>query len=427
MLSVDNEKAGALADQADSAGWRGNWLLAFGALVLLAGQLVGGLSLARLGIDIDAAGVLSEARLTLVWLAFCVGLFLWVATPQNHFISFFTRLWVFGVTALHALVMSSWIWSVQSSFSAYQIYELSLMVLTILSGTLIFTSAPRVVLRLWMLGYLLAAFAFIMMGMLMGGSITGDLSSIGAGGIGGARLLSAGILILMFQFFRTGTIAWLLPVPLLLLGVLSSGSRAAALGLFCGILIIWLKRRKIRRDERRMGGLPILKLATLTVLLSAAVLVIPAGRKIVVDFLVSNLVFGGDAVRAPGIYLADRDVIFQNAWNHFMDNVFTGSGLGTYAGPFGELYPHNLVLNFAVDGGVVSLMLAVVMLATGLLRILRCNVPAALLCGALAVFFVVGSLFAGTYYDARSGWLFLLIGLLCIDEWSWRETGRGRL
>jgi O-antigen ligase len=153
-----------------------------------------------------------------------------------------------------------------------------------------------------------------------------------------------------------------------------------------------------------------------TILVVTVLVAVPASRAALVTFALSNInATGGDASSA-GIYLADRDTIFLTAWEGFSSNIVGGIGIGTYVGPFGELYPHNIALSFAVDGGIVSLVGFVLVVMWPIARILRTKDAWAIGALSAGLFFLVASLFSGTYYDARFVWVFLLLGLLCADR-----------
>jgi O-antigen ligase len=125
-------------------------------------------------------------------------------------------------------------------------------------------------------------------------------------------------------------------------------------------------------------------------------------------------VFGVTAGGGGSLYLADRDVIFLDAVRQFVAAPIGGIGLGSYRGPFGEEYPHNIILNYAVDGGVLPLLLMGAIAAIGVSRLFLTRVPEAYGSLCMSAYFFGGSFFAGSYYDARGMWLFLLLGLIPI-------------
>lgn len=393
-----------------------NRLGAVAALVLFASQVVGGFSLSRLGVDAGHFGVLGEARFVLAWLSFCLAILMWPGRAGQPVLRTPTLFWLGSVGALHLLVVTSWLWSDQTSFSGYQVYEIGLLLTVLASAALIFGSEPFDVLRIWMAAYLVSSVGFVTIGLLLSGAVAGDLAVLGAGGIGSARLLGGAVLLLVYLYFRSGLLRWLALTPMLLLGVMASGSRAALVAMAAGLAVIWLRRKDLGKGGRPLGARQLTAALGWCVVVCAALLVMPATRRVIIDFLLSNLVFDDASRGGATLYLAARDTIFTSAWNHFRENFFTGSGVGTYTGPFGEQYPHNLMLNFAVDTGILGVAGLLLMLGWAGYRVLRCQTPLVVLAGALALFFLVCCIFAGTYYDARLVWLFLLVGLLCRDR-----------
>jgi O-antigen ligase len=92
-------------------------------------------------------------------------------------------------------------------------------------------------------------------------------------------------------------------------------------------------------------------------------------------------------------------------------------------------YPHNTVLQFAAELGIVGAILAVYMVALALFA--RTPQTAAWLAvRALGAFFVLNALVSGALYDERMLWGLLLL-LLCAPvpaaatRWGHRNTARG--
>ncbi len=114
----------------------------------------------------------------------------------------------------------------------------------------------------------------------------------------------------------------------------------------------------------------------------------------------------------------------------FLSSPLRGIGLGGYSaiGPeiksvYGQEYdrtpdyPHNIVVDVAVTGGVIGLaLLAKVVLL--FIRAARERIPTALshLFASLALLHLVGQMFSGTFYDGRWLWLFMLLYLLSSED-----------
>ena len=108
-------------------------------------------------------------------------------------------------------------------------------------------------------------------------------------------------------------------------------------------------------------------------------------------------------------YLSSRDSLFTSAWDLFCRHPVVGAGLNGFQQATGDIYPHNLILNVASEGGVIGLMFLTLPF---LFVIARCFRPmtleqkAALSAG---LFYFIASMFSGTYYDARFMWVFFAI------------------
>lgn len=395
-------------------------------LIFILGMLVGGVSLARLDPRFIDVGYLGEVRLIAILLsAFLVALAAqgWHAPVRS---SRSTVIWLLAVCGLHFVTLLTWIWSVKTDFSTQQAYEITVLIAALSVAYHIFIRDPERVLRATFVAFWGLAIAFCLVGLLLSGGLSGDLAVVGAGGIGSARLLGVGVIYSFLLFFRTGNVFVLMLIPVFLLGMMLSGSRASILALACSVILLWMCRKKLAVPDAQGGRRAVMLVTLLSLLMVAVIIVLPAGREALIRFALSNITLTDGNVSASGIYLADRDTIFLTAWDGFLDNVLSGSGIGTYVGPFGEFYPHNLALNFAVDGGVLGLTGVLVVLIWPFICIIRSGDAWAIGALSAGVFFLVASMFSGTYYDARFVWIFLLLGLLCADR-KIRAAGFGRL
>jgi O-antigen ligase len=317
---------------------------------------------------------------------------------------------------LHGFTLLTWWWSTKTDFSILQCYEIGLLLSALLVAYYVFKGEPQRSLRLIFIAFGGLAIGFSLVGFLLSGAVSGEITVLGAGGIGSARLLGMAVIVSLLLFFRTSMVRYLVLTPVFLLGMMLSGSRAAILALVASVTVLWIFRKKLAGRGIAVGARPIWVFIAFNLAMAGAIFAIPSTREAVVAFALSNISGAAPGATGSGLYLADRDTIFLSAWNMFSDNAMTGSGLGTWVGPFGEVYPHNLALNFAVDSGVVSLVGFGLLVTLPMIRLLRTHDTFAIGALASAVFFLVASLFAGTYYDARFVWIFLMLGLLCMEK-----------
>ncbi|MCC7257962.1 MAG: hypothetical protein IT486_06290 [Gammaproteobacteria bacterium] len=387
--------------------------------ILIAGLAVGGLSVDRVAGTYVELGYLGELRFILIVMAAYAAVIQSLGPNDRDRWRNGCAWWVGGVCGLHGLLVLSWLWSTQSDFSSKQIFEIVLLVLALIAASRLFVAQPgRYLVAFQRLSVAMAA-VLTAVGLMWSGVVQGDLSFVGAGGIGTARVLAVSMIYMAYLFLREPRVVYLLPMPVLVLEMALSGSRSAFLGLFVGLAVLWIFRRRINdRNPLGVGSLVLLSAGVVGVLM-AGLLWTPS-RAIIMDFVVSNFVMDPMTSQTAGLYLADRDLIFSSAWQSFLDSFFTGAGLGSYTGPFGEIYPHNLLLNLADDAGIGAMVIFVVLLVWPVSRLVRSRDPLSVLALANAAFFFLVSMFAGTYYDSRFIWIFLLLGLLQI------ENGKGR-
>lgn len=375
--------------------------------------IVGGASLARLNEALVELGALGELRFVGILLVATAVALVLLALPPRRPLPVYAGAWIALLVLLHVCVAVSWLWSDRTTFSDTQLYELTLLGAVLWLAVVLCRHDPAGAIRMLMLVFYVVALSFTVVASGLMGEPAGELSALGAGGIGTARVLGMGVLAAALFAVESGRRAWLLPVPAMLAGMLLSGSRAAILALVLSLVFVWARRGVIAAAERRHQG-RFVSLAQFGVaaILVAGLLLMPYGKSLMTSFVQSLILGSSDEVVGPQVYLADRDVIFADAWSQFLSHPLGGLGVGSYTGPFGELYPHNLFLGFAVDAGFLAVALCLGLLVYGMLRPAssRFGLTQAALAGAL--FFTIASLFTGTYYDARFVWLFLMLGLM---------------
>jgi O-antigen ligase len=183
-----------------------------------------------------------------------------------------------------------------------------------------------------------------------------------------------------------------------------SGSRAAFLALLVALAFLFVRRKRVGHGRRASWTVRITAVV-LALIGTVAFFLSPFGLTIIEGFVISNL---APASRQPGaqeaIYLADRDVIFQHAFSTATQHPAAGLGVGSYRGPFGEEYPHNLVLMYAVDAGIVAAGLLLAFIVHFSWRSLAARAQWGVGAATTGGFLLIASLFAGSYYDARVFW-----------------------
>jgi O-antigen ligase/polysaccharide polymerase Wzy-like membrane protein len=389
---------------------RGVALTVLHALTIIS-LMVGGASLGRLDSDYAQLGMLGEFRFAFLLAALALTVTYAVANPTPWRASRSTFMWLLGFAALHVLVAGSWIWSVHSEFSDMQAYEVGLLLVTVLLCPYLFYNAPERTTLLILAALYTFGCALVAASLLLSGGFGGETSQLGAGGIGSARIQGLAVIAAIYFTMKSGHARWLVPVPMMLAAMFASGSRAAVFALVPALVFLAWRRPRALVPARRTRWLTVAIIFALPVIFFAT----PIGRPILLAFVVGNFVSGGDSGESSSLYLADRDVIFAHAVQAFLDRPLLGQGIGTYMGPYGELYPHNMLLSYAVDAGSVALLACCLLIGWGFFRVLLARSPTAGVAGAAAIFYFAASLFAGTFYDARFVWVFLLLAMVLGD------------
>jgi O-antigen ligase len=397
------------------------WFLRIRSLLrhmFIAVALVGAFSVQRLAPGLEDLGPLAEPRSVIGALFAGFALLGWSAGAGRGGGGRVLAFLIFGFVSLHALVACSYFWAFDPWFAPQQLEDLSILVLSVFGFVALFGDDPLSAVRI---SIRVAIWLAIVVEALW--AVSGfEQGAYGIGGIGAARLFGVAVLAASFLRYRSGRVSYLFILVPLLGGMLVSGSRATLLALLPALGVVWLGRVRIaggavRGTTREVVGV-IFAIAAIVVLA-----LIPAGSEVFDQVVLS--IFGppGGSGGAQGVYLADRDVIFSHALSTFMESPISGLGVGTYRGPFGEEYPHNLLLAYAVDAGIVAVLMFSGLLLCFAFLAFRARSPLEIFAVAFAVFTLVASMFAGSYYDARMFWF--MFAALAMQAGFGNGAGRG--
>ncbi len=328
--------------------------------------------------------------------------------------------------ALFAYLAASAAWAPDSELVVWKLYEVILAGVMSLGFGLAALRQPadRVLESFWTI--VVAATGLLALAgvrQFLGGGGGGRLAVLGGGPNVFARLMGMLALGALYFWQRQGRTWFWIPVAAtgVLLAVLT-GSRGGALAIIAGILAFLA-----------LGRIPLRRLALLSVLATAATVVVitftPLGKALTHSmeerFLKLTLEYDGSQGSSEGgVYLSGREVLYARAWALGQDYPVMGAGLAGFPALGLGVYPHNLFLEVFCEGGALGLLfLGWVMLAY--LRALfrgRKGLDAATV-GAV-VLVLVGSQSSGDLYDARS--LFLLMVLSSCTTASSAATARSR-
>jgi len=285
-----------------------------------------------------------------------------------------------------------------------------LIVLVITAGLAAFPDRARVHRSIAVTLLVLGAVATIW--LLIGGSVgvNGrtsllDLNPIGVARLTGLTVVISLALLLMPSASRTRVrlrIAALLVLALCgLVATVLTGSRGPLLAVGAGVAVMLL----VVMRRRRFGPVPIVLLAAFSV----------AGYAAVASY-------GGDGLgRLESGVDSGRGLLYEQTWDLIRQRPWTGIGWGNFpayifdfASDTGSLYPHNVLLEVWVEGGILALIGFVGLCVVALVRLTRASAdqPWSLACLGLLVFALSSAQFSSDIVGNRLMWLMLCLAVL---------------
>lgn len=306
--------------------------------------------------------------------------------------------------ALFAYQASSCLWTPSDARVGARLMDLATLAWLLLLLTTVAPYAGRRAIDCLHWFMWLAACVYSLAAFASGPGAQGRFAALGGGPNVFVRVMLLGVLAAVTIYAKSHRNWVILPVPIFLAAALLSGSRGGLLaGLFVGMLAVgarWM-RLSAARTLRVMGAV---------LALSLPIYYLVGG--LLSSFVQSRFL---DQTLA-GKYTSGRPQLLQEAGSLFWSRPVIGVGLDGYYGYVGSIvgvsYPHNLVAAIAAEGGILGLLLlGNVFVRWG--KALRRATPLTLdtrSCVVGAVFVFAASMFSGDYYDARFGWIYLLLG-----------------
>ncbi len=238
----------------------------------------------------------------------------------------------------------------------------------------------------------------------------GRLSILGGGpNILGRFLGMLCLLMVARSLNQRGGLSWSIALRILVAGVavvllLQTGSRGAMVALLLGLFALLV----VRRVDWRLIAVGFLVVLSL-VYLFGAILDIEAIQGISDRWVESTLQEG---------YLSNRDVLYDVAYELWLEAPTFGGGLDSFpVNSFGlDNYPHNMVLELAVDGGIVAVLL---LFAWGGHLIAKTwngrNYYSEIGLSMSALIFGAG-MFSGDFYDCRLVYIFGVVAIAAATQ-----------
>jgi O-antigen ligase len=306
-----------------------------------------------------------------------------------------------------------------SAAQSYGSHKIQLYVadnIVFLAGA-VFVGAGRRHLRLFLLLTLATAVAggaYLIFQLLSGHALQqySGRFTLGAqeGAINLGRASATGVLIatyLILSAKRQAARLWAAAaLPVLLISLIAAGSRGPVVAFVVGFITLLALTAVNRRDRRRLTG------AAVVLLLAAIVvpLVVPGSA---IGRALSTIVGSASGLSSNG-----RSSLWAQAYATFGLHPFVGLGTGGFAALNPEQYPHNILLEVAVELGAIGLVALLVMIGGMLARLgslwrstggterLQVALIIALFTSAL-----VNACVSGAIQDNRDVWIWGGIGL----------------
>lgn len=339
-----------------------------------------------------------EVRFVLAYLAICLWV-PWRAALRGSLPGGVFR-YLSWFMAFATVLMASGLWA--SAGAEVGALAADLLVIILLVGVVadICVQCPRV-LEFLPIVLVLAGVVFLA-GAIVGGPVTpGRYAAFGGGANVFVRIEAFGVFSGAYLAVSRGSFVGLVGGPLCFIGVLLSGSRGGLVSLLVASLVVvplvagWLRHRGI----------------LVRVVLGASILV---GIVVAVFYdTLDRIVAQRFSIELFDIQAAGgRDSLYGSAVELFLERPLVGWGLGGFFAEHGHKigyqYTHNIVLDIAVDAGLLGLAAfsALLIYSLSAVRGSARRDPMVLMFWSLGVFMIGASQFSGTYYDTRYAWLF---------------------
>jgi len=377
-------------------------------LILFLGLLAGKFSLDRLGFSVDGAFWGNQVA---IWFFVVLGLLsllrfdIWrLRRPRSAMITSY----VGSVTFLFLFMVTSLAWSASSQpLVGVMAFQLVLFVGFFLLSPRVFTPHTGSAIDFFLGLCFWAGLIYAVAGIL--GVSSPDpqarMAAFGGGPNVFVRVVGGGALLSLLWWIDTGKLRWLVPLSVTLYAAAFSGSRGGVIAIAAAMGFLVLKMVRLSRIWRfclrfAVGG------TVLTSALSIAYIYNDRFSR----FVDSRYI----VLTSQRLYLSQRDRIFGEVWEIFLNNPLFGIGFDGYAASTDGIraYPHNFILQLAAEGGMIALfsflLAASVFLVSFMIQHKSAGTRECALL-SLTVLYFVASLASGSIYDSRFFWSLVLL------------------
>src|SRR5688572_14670716 len=203
---------------------------------LTAALLIGGFSLSRIDPSLERLGTFGELRYWLLAISATALISHAAVRPRTGHANSRVVVFLAALTTLHLVVLISALWGIPHGIER-GFPKLDLVASMLVAPLAVLTwreHAERGLLSI-LGGACLLSVVLVIAAIASGEPFAGEFQAFGAGGIGTARTYGLALIGALYISERFQRHAFLLLVPIIMLGILASGARAVALGTVVGV------------------------------------------------------------------------------------------------------------------------------------------------------------------------------------------------
>lgn len=306
--------------------------------------------------------------------------------------------WLVAATLFFLYQVGSALWAPELARAGEKALDVVVLAFLTIACYLHARPDPVVVARRVFWFFYASAGLFAVGGLFVSGAgAQGRYAAFGGGPNVFVRIEVLGI-IFAVTLLSLGVSRWvLLPVPLLVVAAVLSGSRGGLAALVVVAVAAAMVSHGLAR-RRVLGGFVLAGVAVLVAYVSSL------GSTLIQSRFVEQTLRQG--------YTSDRFDVWADTFRLAVEHPLLGAGLDGYYGLLGYRtgfdYPHNYLFAVIGEGGLLGLALftAAALLWVRTVRTGPCRNTEGRALVAAAAYVAVASAFSGDYYDARLAWMF---------------------
>lgn len=109
-----------------------------------------------------------------------------------------------------------------------------------------------------------------------------------------------------------------------------------------------------------------------------------------------------------GVYTSGRDIIYRNSIEMIKEKPLFGHGLESFTVKTGTVYPHNLLLEMALETGLMGIFIFIAFLIIAFRVVFKMKRSSTFIFSGLPLYMIIVQMFSGEFYDFRYFFLWLI-------------------